>query len=108
MESQWRPIVCFKETYGENQLAAVRGMKMTISPKHMNLARVPPSEALAPRVICTQRQYCLTAKCWWQEATMAPTLSRARKCMILSPVRGPRPVALESHARATQRQYCLT
>src|SRR5437762_585104 len=53
MESQWRPIVCFKETYGENQLAAVRGMKMTISPKHMNLARVPPSEADTARDLHT-------------------------------------------------------
>jgi hypothetical protein len=49
---------------GKINWPAVRGMKMTISPKHMHLARVPPSAALAWRVICTQRRYCLTARCW--------------------------------------------
>jgi len=53
-----------KYIYGDIQLVAVRGMKMTIPRKHMNLARVAPSAGLAPRVLCTQRPYSAMVRCW--------------------------------------------
>src|SRR5437868_5471307 len=100
-------------------------MKMTISRRHMNLVLVPPSPALAPRVVITQRRYwptaayglyvtitrrryCPTARSWSQEAPTGQTLSGARNCIILPLARGPRPAILEPDAILTQQRYCLT
>src|SRR6478736_3896254 len=54
-----------------------------------------------------RRHHYLTVGCWSQEGLTAPTLWRARNCMIPRLVPGGRRLTLAERVISTPRRYCL-